>query len=538
MAEGVFAIRWQAITPAQIPFPTSDSLTGTNLANGVILNNVPIPRYQQPEFADIWFVKAGGGNAPLQICFGPAQVGKKVKLYINFSAIIYEYEVQVWAAGCWTVLNPGSGSASPNFVYLGNPVDIFSDFNPGESNPNFPPPTYNPFIPRLLISLEQDPGECMTSETFKVTVNQIPRVDLQTAAVYKDGVQLPGIALPQLLSGVIFTDPGEYRISISYKYLGDLTNPIPNPPIEYMTRDFTISTIPFPHMQRQSRTYGYLYPGEAIRFNDELEGDGTIEYNLTTGEFRLRFCGDYFVKWFVAPRSGYTVNGSNFAVAVNGSTDLIGSDHIKASQAVGFSVIKVNGPPVIIELINISGDTLFLSQAELIKAGIVIFRIGDETPLVLGDGNSTESEAAMSISYLELEKSAAAGDLVAVNPDDPIVFDIVVSSGGSQITYDYNTGEITFHAEGFYYFDWYVAPQYGLTTNGSNWAVQTSGGQTRIGSSHIKVSSTVGFAIMRIEAEETARLVNVSDSALTLSQAVLSQAALIVYSVTAMNFAP
>ena len=139
----------------------------------------------------------------------------------------------------------------------------------------------------------------------------------------------------------------------------------------------------------------------------------------------------------------------------------------------------------------------------------------------------------MSISYIELERLGPEGDVVVVPENGTLVFDTIVSGVGTQISYDIVTGVITFNEAGYYYIDWYVAPQFGLTTNGSNWAIQTTiSRKTFIGSSHTKVSTTIGFAILNAEANETARLVNVSDGFISLSRFVLSKAGLIAYSVT------
>jgi len=77
-----------------------------------------------------------------------------------------------------------------------------------------------------------------------------------------------------------------------------------------------------------------------------------------------------------------------------------------------------------------------------------------------------------------------------------------------------------------------VAPQHGLTTNGSNWAIQTGDGRlSLIGSSHTKVSPTVGFAIFEAAAEDTVQLINVSDGTLYLSEAVEAKAGLVAYGI-------
>ena len=137
----------------------------------------------------------------------------------------------------------------------------------------------------------------------------------------------------------------------------------------------------------------------------------------------------------------------------------------------------------------------------------------------------------MAISYIELSRLATHGDTVPVEENGALVFDTIITSGGAGISYDL-AGTITFHVAGFYFVDWYVAPQHGLTTNGSNWAIQTGDGRlSLIGSSHTKVSATTGFAILEMAAEDTVQLVNVSDGTLYLSQAVEAKAGLVAYGI-------
>lgn len=136
-------------------------------------------------------------------------------------------------------------------------------------------------------------------------------------------------------------------------------------------------------------------------------------------------------------------------------------------------------------------------------------------------------------SFIELAYALPLGiaDVVPVN--GTLLFDTIVSGDGSSISYDPESGVITFNDTGFYYIDWFVAPQFGLTVDGSNWAIQTSiSGMTFTGSSHTKVSITTGFAIIDAAAGETARLINISSGDLTLSQAVQSKAALVAYRVS------
>lgn len=382
MTEGVFTVLWRQITASQIPFPSSDALTGTNLANGVIINQT-VGRYlNNPLFAGVTIATTGsGGNARLQIYFGPEQIGKKFKLYITFASIVYEFEVQVWGAGYWTLQNPGSGPATPNSIFFGNPVPIFDDFEPEESDPAFPPPTHNPFIPRLIVSLDQGTSLCILADVIKVTINQIPTVSIASATVYMDGLPT-GITLAQLQAGVTFTSPADYEVQVIYQYLGDgpgSQNP-PGPAGEILTRSFSISTSPFPHIQRQSLIYGYVVPGEPMLFDDIIADDGTVEYNEITGTFTLRFCGDYFVKWFIVLEQIIATDAANFAIAINNMQELIGSSHAKTSPVSGCAIVKVNGTPPTLQLVSVSDGILELSKVAKVKAGIVIFKIGDEAP--------------------------------------------------------------------------------------------------------------------------------------------------------------
>ena len=143
----------------------------------------------------------------------------------------------------------------------------------------------------------------------------------------------------------------------------------------------------------------------------------------------------------------------------------------------------------------------------------------------------------MAVSYMSLERLGNA----IVDTNEALVFDTIIASEGlsSQFDYNTNTGVITFLEEGYYFIDWYVAPQFGFTTDGSNWAIQTSvSGLTFTGSSHTKVSVTIGFALINAEVGETVQLLNASDGALTLSEAVNSKAGLIIYCVSTSNFSP
>lgn len=127
-------------------------------------------------------------------------------------------------------------------------------------------------------------------------------------------------------------------------------------------------------------------------------------------------------------------------------------------------------------------------------------------------------------SYIQLERTIES----VIGSNEAILFDRIVSSAGSQISYDAGTGVITFNDVGYYYLDWFVAPQFGLTTDGSNFAIVSSDDSPALtGSSHVRVAQTSGFAVIVVTTPgKTVRLVNTSDNSLTLSHYVNAKAAL------------
>jgi hypothetical protein len=131
--------------------------------------------------------------------------------------------------------------------------------------------------------------------------------------------------------------------------------------------------------------------------------------------------------------------------------------------------------------------------------------------------------------YLQLEKRTSG----QVDTGDPVVFNVQLQSGGGGITYNDLTGVITFALPGVYYLNWYVAQQTGLATDGSNFDIVTSNAVPDIvGSNHVKISQTSGFAIIETTtAGVTARLVNVADERATLSDTTMVKAALAVFGI-------
>jgi len=137
------------------------------------------------------------------------------------------------------------------------------------------------------------------------------------------------------------------------------------------------------------------------------------------------------------------------------------------------------------------------------------------------------------VPYLQLERTTNG----VIAADGAVVFNNVLSSSGTEISYNTITGELTFGEAGYYYVDWFVATQFGLTTDGSNFAIVTSENDPALtGSSHVRVSPTIGFAIIEVTTPgKTIQLINTSDNSLTLSAFVNTKAALVVFLVAVQN---
>ena len=86
-----------------------------------------------------------------------------------------------------------------------------------------------------------------------------------------------------------------------------------------------------------------------------------------------------------------------------------------------------------------------------------------------------------------------------LSPKQPIAFDEIILTN-NMIKYNQILNAITFLYTGIYKILWWVAPQTGLATEASNFAIITDNGHEIIGSSHSKITQTSGFAILEVGA--------------------------------------
>lgn len=147
-----------------------------------------------------------------------------------------------------------------------------------------------------------------------------------------------------------------------------------------------------------------------------------------------------------------------------------------------------------------------------------------------------------SIQFLQVEfrNTAGSGDRYAVMPNMAIPFDTDIfqsegSGGVPHITYSSSTGEITFSKAGIFFVNWFVAQQSGLSSDGANFALEmtTLGSPIRIvGSGHVKIAASSGFAILNVPAAGTIlTLTNTATHKATLSEHTQIKAGLAIFSV-------
>jgi hypothetical protein len=130
----------------------------------------------------------------------------------------------------------------------------------------------------------------------------------------------------------------------------------------------------------------------------------------------------------------------------------------------------------------------------------------------------------MSNEILQIERLTAG----TVDTNANVLFDST-AVGSDNISYDSVTGIITLLEPGRYKFDWWVATQSVLSTNGASFALVSSQGDSFAGNSPIKTGEVVGVGIVEVlTAPVTVELKNNSGGAIFYSSAVSVKAVLAV----------
>ena len=148
--------------------------------------------------------------------------------------------------------------------------------------------------------------------------------------------------------------------------------------------------------------------------------------------------------------------------------------------------------------------------------------------------------AGIQFLQVEFKNTSDAGKRYAVMPMASIPFDTTVfqSTDDSDVPHiTYSGGDITFSKPGVFFVSWFVAQQTGLAADGANFALelQVEGSPIRvIGSGHVKISASSGFAVLNVPAADTIlTLINHAGRKATLSEHTLVKAGLAIFSVAA-----
>jgi hypothetical protein len=98
-----------------------------------------------------------------------------------------------------------------------------------------------------------------------------------------------------------------------------------------------------------------------------------------------------------------------------------------------------------------------------------------------------------------LRRESSYERIVTSRAGTNVVFDSIVNSAGN-VSYDSATGIITIEEAGRYEFDWWVATQSSVSTNGIGFTLASSQGDAVIGNMPIKTGEVVGAAIIEVAA--------------------------------------
>ncbi|ENJ9656028.1 collagen-like protein, partial [Clostridium botulinum] len=79
-----------------------------------------------------------------------------------------------------------------------------------------------------------------------------------------------------------------------------------------------------------------------------------------------------------------------------------------------------------------------------------------------------------------------------------VIFDNILLSTGSDISYNPGTGVVTINKTGIYYVDWWVSTQSSFSATYVSFAIKTSDNKTIQGESPIKVGQVVGNALLNV----------------------------------------
>ncbi len=100
----------------------------------------------------------------------------------------------------------------------------------------------------------------------------------------------------------------------------------------------------------------------------------SVTYSDVTGEFTILAAGNYFVAWWVAIAGAAAATNVSFAIQLNGAGNVFATTPNLIGNLDGTAFVSVGSVPSTIRLVNLTGDTVFLPEQDVV-ANIVILKV-------------------------------------------------------------------------------------------------------------------------------------------------------------------
>lgn len=132
-------------------------------------------------------------------------------------------------------------------------------------------------------------------------------------------------------------------------------------------------------LQLQRTSSGFVKPNRNIFFNgiSHILGDA-IEYNFSTAEIKINKKGIYYINWKLAIREYYPRNNNLEVNLIISNNDSVISMRNNYNDLIGYNILNVQNPPVILTLRNTSTNMMLRFTSKLlVKASLLITEATD-----------------------------------------------------------------------------------------------------------------------------------------------------------------
>ena len=116
--------------------------------------------------------------------------------------------------------------------------------------------------------------------------------------------------------------------------------------------------------------------GDPLIFNTIVNDQSlNINYSTVTGQFTITAPGNYFVTWWVDTDGAGAALQVSFGVSLNGGAANIGASPIVTGQVTGTALLSVGAVPATVELVNATGDVVFIPTITPVQANMIITEV-------------------------------------------------------------------------------------------------------------------------------------------------------------------